>query len=364
MLENANELLKILRSFVTFSHMKKYSALLSLFLLFFASCKQIKTYDSFKSMNTYISVQVFSSSMRKGEEACAQVREKILSLEQLLSTTIAESDLYAVNNSSGECVAVHAAFEPLFDFSKMMYEKTGGLFNPALYPIVREWGFTTEDYKIPSDEKISRLLTLTDFSKISIFPSGDKDLPFFLKKQRGMQLDFGAVAKGYAGDEAVKILSEKGIKSALLDLGGNIHALGRKSDGSLWSVGVKCPWQPEEVACGIKVESKSVITSGGYERFFVGEDGKTYIHIFDSRTGRPVEGELESVTIVSEKGMYGDALSTSLFVMGKEEALRFWQENRDFDFVLITKDRSLVYSEGLTDAIKVIYPFETVIVAK
>lgn len=103
-----------------------------------------------------------------------------------------------------------------------------------------------------------------------------------------------------------------------------------------------------------------MVTSGGYERFFVGEDGKRYIHIFDPNTGCPAESNLESVTIVCAKGVYADSLSTSLFVMGKERAIDFWKSAGDFDFVLITKERELVYSAGLSGTIKLIYPFEKV----
>ena len=179
-----------------------------------------------------------------------------------------------------------------------------------------------------------------------------------------MQLDFGAVGKGYAGDRAAEILKKNGIKSAILDFGGNIQTIGNKPDGSAWTVGIKNPWAAAEggnaVACGVKIRDKAVITSGGYERFFIGEDGKKYIHIFDGKTGRPVENDLESVTIICEKGLYGDALSTSLFVMGKEKAVQFWKENRDFDFILITKKRELLCTKSIKDEMKIIFDFENI----
>lgn len=340
--------------------MKNFFILIPIFLIFFVSCKQNKTYDTFKSMNTYICVQVNSLSKNQGQKACEQVRDEILKLENILSTTIKESDIYNFNNSESLDIKVHAEIEPVFNFSKTMYQKTDGLFNPAMYPIIHEWGFTTDKYKIPSDKTISSLLEQIDFSKIVLTPCDDKNLPFKLHQYKKMQLDFGAIAKGYAGDCAINVLTKNGIKSALIDLGGNIQTLGRKNDGSLWTVGVKCPWNTEEVACSIKVESKAVVTSGGYERFFIGEDKKRYIHIFDPRTGYPAKGDLESVTIVCSKGMYADALSTSLFIMGKENSIDFWKQNKDFDFVLITKDKKLIYTEGLKNYIKVIFSFDKV----
>ena len=104
-----------------------------------------------------------------------------------------------------------------------------------------------------------------------------------------------------------------------------------------------------------------MITSGGYERFFTGEDGKKYIHIFDSSTGRPVENDLESVTIVCREGLYGDALSTSLFVMELDKAIDFWKScDRDFDFVIITKDKSIVYTAPLENSISLLFDFDKV----
>ena len=361
--ENYLKILKNNLSFANFLHMKKFlasSLSFMLFSVFLSSCRQSKSFDTFNSMNTYMTVQVFSPNANKGERACSAVKDEILNLERILSTTIEESDVYKINHSYLKATLAHKPVQELLDFSSIMYGKTQGLFNPALYPLIREWGFTSEEYKIPEQKRIDQLLLLTDFSKISMLPSESAEMPVSVFAEEGMQIDFGAIAKGYAADMAVKVLAEHGIKSALLDLGGNIQALGKKPDGSLWTVGVKCPWDTEKVACALKIESKAVVTSGGYERFFTGEDGKTYIHIFDPRSGRPAESDLDSVTIVCPKGIYADALSTSLFIMGRNAALDFWKSLGDFDFILITKEREILYSKGLSSYLKLIFPFEKV----
>lgn len=306
-------------------------------------------------MNTVMTIQAYGS---KSKEALTAVKKRVEELERTLSTTLVGSDIYTLNNSDGKPVAVHDDTAFLFDFTSGMYKATEEALNPALYPIIKAWGFTTGDYKVPSEEEIAELLTHTDFSAAHLIQDGDVTK---LQLEKGMKLDFGAVGKGYAADEIVRILQEKGVKNALLDLGGNVQALGKKTDGSLWTVGVKNPWGGDAV-CAVKIADKAVVTSGGYERFFTGDDGKTYIHIFDSKTGYPCEGDLESVTIVCEKGLYADALSTSLFVMGKEKATEWWGENGGFDFILITKDKELFYSAGLKDSIQVFYPFDAVYV--
>ncbi len=300
---------------------------------------------------------IYTSSSKKGDEVCKKIQRRVEELEQILSTTLPASDVYFINHNSKFPVSIKKELSSILDFCGLMYEKTDGLFNPSLYPIIKEWGFTTGEYKVPSEDVIQNLLLNIDFEKLNGLAAGS-DIP------SGMEIDFGAVGKGYAADEALLILEENGIKSALLDFGGNIQAIGKKPDGSLWKVGIKNPWDGQ-VACALSVESKAVVTSGGYERFFE-EDGNRYIHIFDPATGRPSQSDLESVTIVCESGKYADALSTALFVMGKEKAIAWWKNQMTekalpaFEFILITKAGQLIYSAGLESVIEPMYQFDSV----
>lgn len=302
-------------------------------------------------MNTYMTVSIYSSSSKKGKNVCREIQEKVCELEGILSTTLTDSDVYQLNHNKILNAPVNPELSEILGFSKQMYLRTGDAFNPALYPVIREWGFTTEEYKVPSPERVQELLLNTDFSKVECNTAG------LLLSDR-MELDFGAIGKGYAADKAVEILKSNGINSALLDLGGNIQAVGRKPDGSLWRVGIKNPWEGG-AAAALSVESKAVVTSGGYERYFE-KDGVRYIHIFDPKTGCPSNSNLESVTIVCESGKYADALSTALFVMGKEVAIDFYKANTDFDFVLVTKERELIYSAGLSSFIKPLIEFSRI----
>ena len=178
-------------------------------------------------MNTVMTIQAYGS---KSKEALTAVKKRVEELERTLSTTLVGSDIYTLNNSDGKPVAVHQDTAFLFDFTSGMYKATEEALNPALYPIIKAWGFTTGDYKVPSGDEIAELLTHTDFSAAHLIQDGDVTK---LQLEKGMKLDFGAVGKGYAADEIVQILQEKGVKNALLDLGGNIQALGKKTDGSL-----------------------------------------------------------------------------------------------------------------------------------
>lgn len=320
--------------------------------LIVTSCSKTPEVNSFTAMNTYMTMKSYGSHAKAANQ---KVQKEIERLENILSTTIEGSDVYKMNSKTGldfaeSSVQPETAF--LIKESQRFYEMTGGAFNPALYPVIREWGFTTGEYKVPEAGRIQELLEHTDFLKVKIEGS-EVYHPY------GLQLDFGAIGKGYAGDKATEILKQQGIRSALLDFGGNIQVIGSMPDGTAWTVGIKNPWGGDPVA-SVKLRDSCMITSGGYERFFTGEDGHKYIHIFDGTTGRPVENNLESVTIICSQGLYGDALSTSLFVMGEEKAIDFWRASRDFDFVILTKKKGLIYSESLKSSISILYDFDSI----
>jgi len=161
----------------------------------------------------------------------------------------------------------------------------------------------------------------------------------------GMQLDLGSVAKGYTGDRVTDLFRNAGVTSAILNLGGNVQTLGAKPDGKPWRVAVNDPLG-NGYAGVIEVADKAVITSGGYERYFV-EDGTVYRHIIDPADGYPVDNGLLSVTIIGDEGVLCDAFSTALFVMGADRAAEFWQTSDDFEAILLTEDGEILVTEGI-----------------
>ena len=149
------------------------------------------------------------------------------------------------------------------------------------------------------------------------------------------------------------ILKTAGIQRAMVSLGGNVQCLGTKPDGTPWSIGIRDPWNSQSgIYCAVSITDKAVITSGGYERFFQ-QNGKTYLHILDPRTGYPAESGLSSVSIVSSDGTLGDGLSTALYIMGLETASNYWRAHKEeFDAVLIGDDGTLYATEGLRGSIR------------
>lgn len=291
---------------------------------------------SFFAMDTYMTLTVYGENT---SAALDKAEEKVSELEKLWSVTDENSEIYEVNHSGGKAVSVSAETAELLGFSLDISETTGGALDCTMYPVLTEWGFTTGNYKIPSDEKIAELLDNIGYEKICL--NG-----LSVAVPENMQIDLGALGKGYTGDILAEILKENGISSALLDLGGNIQAVGKKPDGSEWKLGLRSPFGEGTFAV-LKAEDCAVVTSGGYERYFVGSDGETYWHILDPETGKPAHSGLVSATIIGKEGKLCDALSTSVFVMGADKAVSLWRQRDDFEMALVSENGDIIITEGI-----------------
>ncbi|MCD7927302.1 MAG: FAD:protein FMN transferase [Oscillospiraceae bacterium] len=288
------------------------------------------------AMDTYMSVDVYSDSQEPVDQAISRIQE----LEALFSTTDESSEIYAINANGSGTVSGDVAY--VLSQALELCALTGGALDISIYPVVRAWGFTTGEYRIPSESELTALLEHVDYTAVSL-----EDGAVTLGED--MMIDLGSVVKGYTGDVLTAQLAESGVTSALLNLGGNVQALGTKPDGSLWRVAIQDPNDSEGYLGVVSVADKAVVTSGGYERYFQGDDGEIYWHIIDPSTGAPAQNGLGSVSIIGDSGLYCDALSTALFIMGEEQAVAFWRERQDFEMVLVTDDGRLLVSAGLED---------------
>lgn len=292
----------------------------------------------FFAMDTWFSFTVYGEG---AEEALKQARNRVARLEQLWSVTEEESEIYGLNHSNGQTVNLSEDTAEVINYTLGMAEKTDGALDPTVYPVLKAWGFTTGKNNIPEESELEMLLGRTGYEKINL-QGTEINLP------AGFEIDLGAIGKGWAGDEVTEILQDAGISSAILDLGGNIQAIGSKPDGSDWRLGIRNPYDEGNLGV-LEISDRAVVTSGNYERYFVGDDGKSYGHILDPDTGYPVENELISVSVIAEEGKMADALSTALFVMGKQGAEQFWKENGDFEMLLVTDDGTICLTEGIQD---------------
>ena len=305
-------------------------------LLSGCAAKPLPHEQRFMAMDTFMHFSVYGD-----RTAAVQAQEEILKLERLLSVTDENSEVYAVNHRTAQNCNLSPELTALLEQALILARQTDGAFDPTVYPVVRAWGFTTGTYQVPEQEELDRLLPLVDHTA-PILSANSLTLP------NDVQLDFGGIAKGWAGDRAAQLLRGAGVTSAILRLGGNIHTVGTKPDGSAWRVGIEDPDSGGTLGT-VSVADLSVVTSGSYQRFFT-ENGRTYHHIIDPSTGHPATSGLTSVTVIGKYGARCDALSTALFVMGLEEAAQFWREHRDFEAIFVSEDGSVFITDGLEDS--------------
>ncbi len=288
------------------------------------------------AMDTYMTLKAYCAD----DEPLNSAQAIIESLEKELSVTSSDSDISRLNNAQGEEIVLNYDCAELIKNALDLCERTSGTLDITIYPILREWGFTTGDYKIPVPENIRSLLTNVNYSAVSA-AENSVQLP------SGYMIDLGAVAKGYTSDKIISLFKENGITSAIISLGGNVHALGSKPDGSAWKIALTDPNLPQTYIGNLEIVDKAVITSGSYERYFIGDDGTRYCHIISPFDGYPVNNGIASVTVIGDSGVLCDALSTALFVMGKEAAVEHWRKHCDFEMIIITDGGKVFLTEGI-----------------
>lgn len=308
-------------------------------------------------------VMSFTAYGKNCEEAVDAAIEEVKRLDALLSTGSPDSEVSRLNAAGNLTVSEDTAV--LFERARAVYETTGGLFDVTVYPLMELWGFPSEEYHVPSEEELAEVLPLVDASRVELAeaPSEDGSMEGSGKMQvklgEGQRADLGGIAKGYTSARIMEIYEEYGVRSGMVSLGGNVQVLNRKPDGAKWRIGIRDPEGGKEegsdstaIAAVLSVENRAVVTSGGYERYFE-ENGNTYIHILDPRTGYPADGDLTSVSVVSADGTLADALSTALYIMGVKNALDYWRTyGENFELVLMTEKGEIYVTEGLEDCIE------------
>lgn len=316
------------------------------------SAKELTAEREIFAMDTYMTLKAYGT---RAEEAVSAAVEEINRLDQLLSAEDKQSEIYLLNENGSEIVSDDTAH--LIGRALALYQTTEGAFDITVYPLMAEWGFTTQTYHVPDKKTIRKLLQHVDASQIEYDEKEN-----FVSLPASVKVDLGGIAKGYTSNRIMEIYEKYGLTGGLVSLGGNVQTYGTKPDGEAWNVAVRYPDETtgaDEEYLGIlsMQAGKAVITSGGYERYFE-QNGKTWHHILNPETGYPAESGLTSVTIISEDGTLADGLSTALFIMGKDKALAYWEENRKlFDVVLMEADGTITVTEGASEEFTSDYPY-------
>jgi len=314
-------------------------------LIFFTSCTQQVTTRTDFALGTVCTITIFE----KGQTGvCDEIFSRIREIEKLMSVNISSSDVSGINAAAGiSPVQVHEDTFKVIERAIYFAELSGGAFDPTVGPIVSLWGIGGKP-RVPSNEEINKTLPLINWRNIEM----DARLKSVYLTKNGMSLDLGGIAKGYAADEAVKIIKSHEISGAIVDLGGNIFMFGTRYDKKPWKVGIQNPEGRRGLIVGfLRIPEKTIVTSGVYERSFE-EDGVLYHHLLSVTTGYPVNNGLASVTIIADVSMDADALSTAVFVSGYEKGMSILKNYGEAQAVFVFEDKSVIATPGFDFTLK------------
>lgn len=327
--------------------MKKIACLLLLTLFLLTSCTDVYRYtnQTYFSMNTTVNVIA-------DESIDSDPTPYVLGdIENRFSRTLPNSEISRLNR--GEEVTLSLDTLYVVERALEIAENTDCAFNPCMGTVTDLWDITSGKNIVPSDEEIKKALSFCDASSAAVHDEN-------ISVPDGMRIDLGGIAKGYALERAYEEMrktaeDEETSPDFCISVGGNIAVSGssaknRKNGKGGWDVGITNPFDKNTTLGSLHLNNGFVSVSGSYERFFE-KDGKIYHHIFDSKTGYPSDSDLASAVVISDDGLVGDALSTALFVMGKEGAVEFFNEGiYDFEMILISKNGVVSVTGGIKDS--------------
>lgn len=279
---------------------------------------------------------------KKAEQAIEQAAKLINRFDRLFSVTNKQSDIYKLNHAGGKAIVVEKETYDIIQTSIKYSEETDGALDISIYPLVKAWGFTTEHFQVPSDKERNEAMKKVNYKKIHCLANSRVQL------EKGMEIDLGALAKGYTSQKVMECWKKLGVTSGIISLGGNVQTIGKKTDGSEYQVGITNPADGTSLFGALTVVDRAVVTSGIYQRNFT-QDGVLYHHIMNRKTGKPADNTLASVTVIASDGTQADALATSLFVMGEKEAKKYQKNHPDIQILLIRKDGTFWHSDNLSN---------------
>jgi thiamine biosynthesis lipoprotein len=280
------------------------------------------------------------------EEALAAVCREVSRIEERLSCFLPDSDIGRVNRSAGKksekvTRETHDVLSKAVEFSRSF----PGCFDVTMAPLVTLWRTGKDSCAQPGASSIKQILPLVNYRDLILDP---QEMTAGLRNV-GQSVDLGGIGKGFAGDKIAAALERFGISSAYSNLGGNVVTLGAKPDGSPWQIGIQHPRQETRLIGAVSVVGETVVTSGDYQRCFLDGQGKRHHHILDPTTGYPSDSGLISVSIVTNKSVVADALSTAVFVAGMEKGLEFLRSFPQTEAILVDSELQVYVTRGLRD---------------
>jgi thiamine biosynthesis lipoprotein len=305
-------------------------------------------------MDTLISISTYGTDtdfLQKAMEKAFQEMRRIADLTNRFplsgTTAAALSDVVSINENAGiKPVVVDKDVFKMLQLAQAYNRLTEGAFDVTIGPLMDLWGFGREKQKVPTAGELEQVLTLVDSEKLIL---NQEEQSAFLS-EKGMSLDLGAVAKGYAVEKAAQVLRKEGVEKALINAGGNIRVIGEKVKRQPWKIGIQDPRDSSALIGILSLEDEATATSGDYNRM-IKIAGKNYHHLLSPQTGCPV-GYNMGVTVVTRDAGQADLLSTALFLLEPQQALELVAKLSETEVVIVTADQKILVSPGLQGKIE------------
>jgi thiamine biosynthesis lipoprotein len=319
---------------------------LFIFLLIFTLCCPYASYSAnfFKyqqvALGTVIEITLIGKDEELATKASMQAFQEMKRVEYLMSPWIESSDVSRINRSAGkEGVKVSSETIEVIERAQEVSKFSGGGFDITMGRLVQLWRKARERGTPPGAEEVKETLCFVNSRDITILPGRQ----VFLRK-KGMSIDLGGIAKGYAIDRAFERLTALGYTNLIVNAGGDLRVGGSKREGP-WSIGIRHPRDSEKIMARISVVDKAIATSGDYQKFFI-HQGKRYHHILNPINGFPADG-CQSVTVLHREGAMADALATAVFVLGPEKGYTLCQKVEAVDCLIVDAQGKIIFSPGL-----------------
>ncbi len=299
-------------------------------------------------LDTTCTITLYDINKDEGERLIKKSFDICEKYERLMSKTIKGSDIDRINRAEGSPVSVSPETIKVIKEGMRMGKLSGGKFDITIGRVTELWDFNSDRAEVPADEKIKEAVETVDYRKIQT--EGNT----ITLEDPAAKLDLGGIAKGYIADRITKMLVKNGAEKAIINLGGNVVAIGEKEENTPWNIGVERPYSDRSEVIGVvEAVDNTVVTSGIYERFFE-KDGKKYHHILDPETGYPAQSDLEAVTVKGPSGssMECDAISTVCILIGEKKAKKIIESMDGMEALFINKNNKATPTKGLSFVIQ------------
>ncbi|RDU23115.1 FAD:protein FMN transferase [Anaerosacchariphilus polymeriproducens] len=320
---------------------RKKTIILFIICTLLCGCSANKSNPISKSglaFDTFITITLYDTKDEKLLDECFNLCEFY---ENLFSRTLPSSEIAKINAGSKNSFTVSNETAEAIRMGLKYGDISNGLFDITIGSVSELWNFKTETPVLPDDTLLKKALSSINYKNLEV------DDNTVILKDSNIKIDLGGIAKGYIADKLKDYLTSKGVKQGIISLGGNILTIGKKPNGSDFTIGIQKPFAKQnQTIASIKISDKSVVSSGIYERYFK-MNNKIYHHILNPHTGYPFENNLYEVSIISENSVDGDALSTICFSLGLEKGMELIESIEDTEAIFITDDYSLHYTSGI-----------------